>query len=573
MPTHHFHAGSGYELRIQHLLHWGVETLTGVTGGGVIHLLKHLEPHQWPPGDTASLRFFNLTEYSAGFTALGCWLATGRPGAAVATSGAATRLLACAISDAKLHDIPAVFLVPRTPQAALNPLQDTSAHGSNMIAQLAAELGGDVFVLDRASELAATLGQARLRLARNKPVVLVLDHAALSVRHIPCPRLTPPGVLLAAPRAVQAFCQAFALAVSGRRVVLLAGELWARCPQAAELTHQLCQQLQSPVVWSLNGADAVGRDNSLGYGYLGFGGNDQARLLWQSLGAEDVVLVLGACADEYTVNMTPIAAGDTFTLTPHADDYGQQQPMLERAVAHRLHQLVGPLQHSVQSLLTALRRQAGPRPATPPAPQQLNNQLPAPPRPGHVNLATLYLRLEAWWPAGSLGFDDVCQAYKDRPYCTQRAHPNIRFNSLYRGSAMGGAFGLAVGARLAAPHRPVFLFTGDGCLRLFAGGMPETAHLGLVMFLLNNQGYAIVEQGLREILPLASPERYHSTLQPMDYCALARAANWKAALLMPDLSNLATVLAQLGHTRQSVLIEVPVDRQQILGQNPRTANL
>ncbi|UFK39063.1 thiamine pyrophosphate-dependent enzyme [Pectobacterium parvum] len=104
----------------------------------------------------------------------------------------------------------------------------------------------------------------------------------------------------------------------------------------------------------------------------------------------------------------------------------------------------------------------------PNAPHNLNDQTFSSPRLGYVNMATLYQRLDSWWPADSIGFDDVCLAYKDRQYVTQRPHPHIRFYSLYRGSAMGGAFGAAIGAKLARPEHAVFLFTGDCCFRLFS---------------------------------------------------------------------------------------------------------
>ena len=82
-------------------------------------------------------------EYVAGFVPLGHYLATGEIAAAAATTGTATKLLLCGLSDAKLHRIlPAVYLLAATPSrmALQSPLQDTTTSGSNPVDQVAAEL-------------------------------------------------------------------------------------------------------------------------------------------------------------------------------------------------------------------------------------------------------------------------------------------------------------------------------------------------------------------------------------------------------------------------------------------------
>jgi acetolactate synthase I/II/III large subunit len=49
-------------------------------------------------------------------------------------------------------------------------------------------------------------------------------------------------------------------------------------------------------------------------------------------------------------------------------------------------------------------------------------------------------------------------SYKDRQYITQRPNPDCPSFSLYRGSAMGGAFGLGIGARFGAPDKTFFVY-------------------------------------------------------------------------------------------------------------------
>ena len=562
---------TGYQLLLDTLQTWGVTRYAGVTGGGVIHFLKHLDPFVEPFSDDPS--FLSIGEYSAGFVPLGFYLAGGEIAAAVATTGAASKLLSCGLSDAKLHDIPAVYIVALSGEDTYGqaPLQDTSEYGSNIVQQLRSELPEAVFVLDSAQTLVTQLSAARARLDSAKPVVLVLQHSALSA----------PAVLQTeTPRSAAAvswpddFCDEFRADIDGRRLVVLAGEEMARYADAAQLTTEFCRTLHCAMIWSINGANAVQRDNPYGYGYISFGGNDQALSLYQSLGEDDVLLVLGACPDEYTVNLCKSSAAKTFFLSDIAGGFGQIKNSFDHMARGRSRHVFGPLDQLLRRLLTAADEQPFANIPCALAPANLNHrQLPAP-REGYADMAQLYQRLDQWWPAGSVGFDDVCLSYKDRQYVTQRPNDQIRFYSLYRGSAMGGAFGAAVGAKLAVPDQSVFLFTGDGCFRLFSGSLGEASELGLVMFLLNNASLSIVSQGLPIILPDTAEKNYHAQLKSLDYCAIARACGWDAERLLPDLSNLDRLLQSAGNRRmKSLLIDVPVDALQVLGRNPRVQHL
>lgn len=564
----------GYQLLLETLSKWGVTRYVGVTGGGVVHFLKHINPLvnfcSEEPG------FLSIAEYSAGFIPLGYYLSSGRMAAAVATTGAASKLLSCGLSDAKLHDIPAIYIVPLTGEEMQghSPLQDTSESGSNIVAQLRSELPESVFVLDSPETLAEKLSSAHVQLGRAKPVVLVLLHNALNspTSH---PAKTTASVKLPVQRSSFIdFCDEFRHDIDGRRLILLVGQEMTRYPDAATLTTQFCQMLRCAAIWSINGANAVQRDNPYGFGYISFGGNDEALSLYQSIGKDDVLLVLGACPDEYTVNLHKFSAAKTFFLTNILGSYGQ----IENSFAHMsqgaYRQVSGPLDQLLCSLLAAAQQQPFGNIYSPFAPNNLNHRQYPPARPGYVDMAELYQRLDRWWPAGSIGFDDVCLSYKDRQYVTQRPNNNIHFYSLYRGSAMGGAFGAAVGAKLSLPTRPVFLFTGDGCFRLFSGSLGEASELGLVIFLVNNASFSIVGQGLPMILPEIEEKNYHAYLKPVDYCAIARACGWEAEQLAPDLSNLSFLLDKAtGNTMKSLLIDIPVDALQVLGRNPRVKNL
>jgi acetolactate synthase-1/2/3 large subunit len=98
--------------------------------------------------------------------------------------------------------------------------------------------------------------------------------------------------------------------------------------------------------------------------------------------------------------------------------------------------------------------------------------------------------------------------------------------------------------------------------------------LGITLFVLDNANYGIVEQGLSKMLPHTPTRRYHGGLERMDFAAMARSCGWLSIRLSPDLSNLADIMREAyRQDRPSMLVEVPVDSQQIVGPNPRLKNL
>ncbi|NVJ25758.1 thiamine pyrophosphate-binding protein [Myxococcus sp. AM011] len=570
---------SGYEVLLNALSAWGITTCTGVTGGGLLHFLRNLEPHPGSaaPSSNGALRHLTIGEYVAGFVPLGSYLATGELGCCVATTGAATKLLTCGLTDAKMHDIPSVFLVPTSSAASegLSPLQDTSALGNNIVQQLQAELPQGVFMLDQPGILVEQLLRAQRELQNYKPVVLVIEPTVLN-RPTGTERCRFSAIrpVEANPAQVQEMVESIRSELDGRRVVILAGEELARVRQAQRLTTRLCEQLGAPLVWSINGANGVERVNPMGHGYISFGGNDAAMAVWKSLGEDDVLLVLGASPDEYTVNLEKYQAGQTFVLTSVEDGYGQHHGSFAHRARHGFRQWVTPLESALHALVEHLERHPARTLRSRPAPRNLNTSERKPPRPGFVDMRQFFNQLDSLWAPGTLGFDDVCLSYKDRQYVTQRPHPNARFFSLYRGSAMGNVLGLGIGAKLASPESHVVGFTGDGCFRLFAGCLSEASDLDLLLFVLDNASYGIVEQALPTVLPGLEPSRRHTRLTAMDFGDIARACGWAACQLKPDLANLEEILhLHQGRSGKSILVTVPVDAEQILGLNPRASNL
>lgn len=568
----------GYECLLDAMMDWGIRVCCGVTGGGLIHLHKYMDPYVPCHPHSDQIDFFTIGEYAAGFIPLGHYLATGEIAAAAATTGAATKLLLCGLSDAKLHNIPAVYLLAATPSsmAFQSPLQDTTASGSNLVDQVAAELPQGTFVLDGIEDLNEQLLAAHHQLKQSKPVAFIMPPDVLSgvASGVSVRDVSPKERYSTDRSGLAALLQRHLSHKRDGRVVILAGDEAARHPDMPDLTSRLCTALKAPIVWSINGANAVSRYNPYAYGYLGFGGNDRATELWDSLNDRDMLITIGFCGDEYTVNFGRAKAGLVWNITANAHFYGSSQGSFRHRVEGEFEQTAGDVGEIIQEII--LWCQVNPNVCGVDVPFYSNLNLGTPGRMwgDAVDIVAFYEKLDRLWQPNSFGFDDVCLAYKDRQYVTQRPHPYAKIYSLYRGSAMGGAYGLGLGAKIASPDKHVFIFSGDGCFRLYGGCLMEGRQLGITLFILDNADYGIVGQGLSKILPQTPSPRYHAGLERIDFGGMARACGWQNFRISSDLSNLSDIMEEAyQQDRPSMLVEVPVDTGQIVGPNPRLKNL
>ena len=570
-------ATSGNQVLVDVLRSWGVSFFTGVNGGGVVHVTKHMEPFT-DPRDTAAdqSRMLTMSEYVAGFAPLGHWLATGRIAGCVTTTGAATKLGGSGLSDAKLHNIPAVYLVALNSTMSIGnaPLQDVSEHGMNIVPQLEAELGEGCVVIDNINRLEDGLKKAQHVLKRNKPVAIAFHPDVLSrAVDVDAPWTSKPRTFSA--RDVAEFVEEFPAVSQGRRVLIYVSSEAAFAPGIQDHVTSLSTLLRAPTVWSVNGANAVSPTNPWGYGYISFGGNDAAMKLWRSMNQDDVVIALGFDAGEYSLNLGRLPAGNVYHFTDLRDPYGHKHGEFSHRVGGSYRVVRGDIGMVLSEVLPRLSRVLGDRPEGSPAPSSLNDRvISRDVRPGTVDAIEFYGRLHDMWRPGTIGFDDVCTAYKDRQYVAQRPSPNARFFTTHDGSAMGGGFGLGVGAKCADPDLHTFVFTGDGCWRLFGGALADAANLGMNVFVVNNGVYGIVDKGLEVIIPDVDRRNYHAKLPAIDFVKAAEAHGWDAARVAPDLSNLGDIVDSCyARSGRSMLVEVPIDADQVIGLNPRLSNL
>src|SRR2546425_13325520 len=331
---------SGNAVLVETLRRWGVRFFAGVNGGGVVHVAKHLEPY-WDLSQSAdpASRMLTMGEYVAGFVPLGYWLASGRIAGCVTTTGAATKLGGSGMTDAKLHNIPAVYLIALNSTLSIGnaPLQDVSEHGMNVVPQLQAELGEGLVVVDNMNKLEEGLRRAQRVLKHNKPVAIAFHPDVLSREtDTDVPWTSHPRTFAA--RDVAEFLAEFPRVSAGKRVVIYVSGETAFAPHARTLTTMLSKVLKAPTVWSVNGANAVDPTNEYGFGHISFGGNERAMELWRSINKDDVVIALGFDAGEYSLNLAKIPAGHVYHFTDMRHAYGHKNGEFRHRLTHEYRQ-------------------------------------------------------------------------------------------------------------------------------------------------------------------------------------------------------------------------------------------
>src|SRR5438477_6903599 len=232
---------SGNFWLIETLRRWGITTYAGVNGGGLIHVTKHLEPlTDLEEATDGRPRMLTMGEYVAGFAPLGYYLASGRIAGCVTTTGAATKLGSSGLTDAKLHNIPAVYLIALNSTLSIGnaPLQDVSEYGMNVVPQLQAELGEGLVVVDNMNKLEEGLRRAQRVLKHNKPVAIAFHPDVLSRdTDTDVPWTSHPRTFAA--RDVAEFLAEFPRVSAGKRVVVYVSGEMAFAPHARTLTTLL----------------------------------------------------------------------------------------------------------------------------------------------------------------------------------------------------------------------------------------------------------------------------------------------------------------------------------------------
>jgi thiamine pyrophosphate-dependent acetolactate synthase large subunit-like protein len=473
----------------------GVEVVFGIPGTHNLPVYEHLPAH-------GIRHVAPRHEQGAGFAADGYARVSGRPGVCLVTTGPAVTNLATAVAQAYSDSVPVLVVSPGVPTT--NP-----ATGSGFLHE-AKDLSGAMQHLVAASHRVTTVGEIPSAIAlafttmttgRPRPVhveipVDLLEATGEVVVVPPAPAVP----LRPDPGAVE-----HAAGVLGHAIApgIIAG---GGARGAAARARALAALLGAPVVTTTNGKGVLDEAHPLALGAVAHLSATRAFL------AEcDAVLAVG----------TELAPADFWEGLPALDTLVRVD--VDPAQAHANHPadavVLGGAAAALAELLAALgqgeadsghaRATAARRAIHSEAQQQGRRWLP------------LLAALRAALP------DDAVLAGDSAMVCYYGATPNLAMTEAGRWlyptgyGTLGYALPAAIGAKIAAPDRPVAALLGDGGIMFTLPELAAAAAEGLALpvVVVNNRGYGEIRDEMRT----RGMEPYAVDLPAPDFAAVGRA--------------------------------------------------
>jgi acetolactate synthase I/II/III large subunit len=527
------------ELLVRLLEAYGVELVFGIPGVHTVELYRGLP----------ATRIRHVTprhEQGAGFMADGYARVTGKPGVCFIVTGPGMTNILTAMGQAYADSIPMLVIssVNRREQLAMG---DGRLHELPSQRNLVAGAAAFSHTLLRVDQLPQVLARAFaiFASARPRPVHIEIpidviaepaDPAIMTVRPLP----GPPA---AAPASVRRASQWLAGAKSPL-VVLGGGAV-----NAAKEALALVEFLDAPVVNTINAKGILPSGHPLRAGE-----NMAFAPIREAIGRADVVLAVGSEFGETEMHPDPrplAFAGKLIRV-----DIDPEQ--LVRGFPADL-----PILADAQSALAEINRALGVGNGGNARPDSSGAR-----RAAHIRNAVAKL----WWPAVAVHrriarvileslpdvivVGDSAEPVYALNQCYESPQTRSYFNSSTGYGTLGYGLPAGIGAKLAAPDRPVVVLVGDGGFQFTLGELAAAVEvkIPLVVLLWNNEGYGEIKAYMleRQIAPIGVD------IFTPDFLAIAKGFGCQAARV-ESFGQLAQQLKSAVKRTVPTLIEIRAD--------------
>jgi acetolactate synthase-1/2/3 large subunit len=465
---------TGGDVVVASLAAHGVELVFGIPGTHNLPIYAALERH--------GIRHISPRhEQGAGYAADGYARVCGRPGVVITTTGPALMNAATAAGQAQSDSVPQLVIAPGMPRA--HPAASTG-YLHEMPSQVVAMSG----VVERSvrvtthAELAAELADAFVAFRRERPrarfVEVPLDLLA-EAAEVAIPALQHAGPPAAAPAALG---DAVALLRDAARPGIVAG---GGAAGGADALRALAERLGAPVVTTVNGKGTLPRDHPLA---LGARLNLAAARAWLEEEC-DVVLAVGTELGESDLWGPPLALRGKLVRVDL--DARQANGNAVAAVA-----VIGDARDALAAMLDAL----GEGDAVADGADALRARLDADHAAKDGPWRAWMGALDGALPAGTIVAADnaMCSYYGAIGGLPAHGPRSFLFPTGF--GTLGYAVPAAMGAKLAAPDRPVLALSGDGGLMFTVAELASAAALRLplpvVVFV--NDGYGEIRNEMED---------------------------------------------------------------------------
>jgi len=530
------------ELLVRLLQDLGVEVVFGIPGVHTVELYRGLPA-------TGIRHITPRHEQGAGFMADGYARVSGKPGVCFVITGPGMTNILTAMAQAYADSIPMLVI------SSVNRTHELGMGGGRLHelpSQRALVAGVSAFshTLMRPEELPQVLSRAFAVFSSARPRPVHIEIPLDVITQSAGPELTKVGASTSRPMPdPTAIASAAQLLAAAQRPLLLLGGGSADAGSSA--TH-LAELLDAPTAYTINAKGVLPRGHR-----LSVGSNQSLPPVRSLAAAADVVLAIGTELGETDYD---VVFDGGFRLTGKLIRIDIDAEQLQRNFPADI-AIISDARAAIDALVAALSNDTGPGRG-----HGVDSV-------GSTQAAAARAALAAQCPPAWRSQREVLQLIQDtlpdviiagdstQPvYCGNHLYEATRPRSWFNSSTGYGTLGYglpaAIGARLAAPSRPVVALIGDGGIQFTLPELGSAVEAGtpIIVLLWNNRGYGEIKRFMqqRSIKPIGVD------LHTPDFLSIARAFGCAAAHAT-SLSHLGELLRTAASATCPTLIEVMED--------------
>jgi len=526
---------TGAQAIIATLRAYGIDTIFGIPG---VHTLPIYDVLR---GESGFRHVLARHEQGAGFMAEGYARATGRPGVVCTITGPGVTNVATPVASAYADSIPLLVIstdLPRSsrgrPRGELHELKD----------QLGAmeALAGWARAVEYVEEIPDALHDAlrAMHLGRSRGAYLQIP---LDLLEVAADMDIPTSTTFEPPRpAESAIMAATALLRAAKKPLIVAGAGVTFANANSQLL-QLAELLQAPILIGGKSHDAAPTDHPLAVATAGYVPSELRALIEPA----DVALVVGSKLGAVRTNGQLLLPAHTIQIDIDPAEIGRNYPV-ELGI-------VGDARLALEALLNALQDNPGERPS--PAAEVAAVCKAMRERTRRIFGEAIHLLdgVREGLPRNGIVVADMTML----GYASEQYLPVYEPRTYIHPAELctiGCGLPLALGAKVAAPDRPVVALCGDGGFLLNVGELATAVQeqIPVVVVIFNDSTYTAVKNDQRRRFG----GRYIATdLLAPDYVAMAR--SFRAdGIYAENPTALRDAISTAIHSTHPTVIEVPL---------------
>nr|WP_010145501.1 acetolactate synthase large subunit [Citricoccus sp. CH26A] len=552
---------TGSQAIVRSLEELGVTDIFGLPGGAIL-------PTYDPLMDSQTIRHVLVRhEQGAGHAAQGYYLATGRPGVAIATSGPGATNLVTAIADAHMDSEACVFITGQVASAAIgsDAFQEADIVGITMPITKHSRLVTD------AQDIPQALAEAFHIATTGRPGPVLVDVAKdaqqAQMEFSWPPRIDLPGYRPVVRGHSKQVREAARLIQQAERPVLYVGGGVSRGHASAEL-RELAELTGAPVVTTLTARGVFPDSHRQHLGMPGMHGSVAAV---SALQMSDLLITLGARFDDRVTGQLSTFAPKARVI--HAD--------IDPAEISKNRPADVPIVGSVKEIIPELTGAVRDAHAESGAPDlgewwtvldRLRETYPmgyAPTEDGLMSPQKVIERLDAHSGPEAVYVAGVGQHQMWASQFVKYERPHQWLNSAGLGT-MGFAVPAAMGAKAGDPDRVVWAIDGDGCFQMTNQELATCLinNIPIKVAVINNSSLGMV----RQWQTLFYESRYsntdlntgHDTIRVPDFVKLAEAYGCLGLRCEREEDLDATIEQALAVNDRPVVVDFVVSRDSMV---------